>query len=51
MGIPQEFDNTISDLHLYQSILIIEVALTLLGYLGFKVTHYAKFGYEEEQQK
>ena len=40
--------NPIKDLHYYQGVLIVEVALTLLVFFALKVVYYIKWGYDEE---
>lgn len=48
MAIPAAFNNTISDVHYYQGVLLIEVALTLIFYLILKIIHYVKWGHDEQ---
>jgi hypothetical protein len=48
MALPAAFNNNIKDLHYYQGVLLVEVALTLLFYLILKIVHYVKWGYDEE---
>ena len=48
MTLPAAFNNSIKDLHYYQGVLLVEVALTLLFYLILKIVHYVKWGYDEE---
>lgn len=44
MALPAAFNN-IGDLHYYQGVLLVEVALTLLFYLILKIIHYVKWGH------
>ena len=48
MALPAAFNNNIKDLHYYQGVLLVEVALTLLFYLILKIVHYVKWEYDEE---
>lgn len=48
MALPAAF-KTLSDLHYYQGVLLVEVALTLLFYLVLKIVHYVKWGHAEEE--
>jgi hypothetical protein len=41
--------NEIAQIHYYQGVLLVEVALTLFLYILLKVIHYCKWGYHEEQ--
>ena len=46
MGFPSNFTN-ISDVHYYQGVLLVEVALTLVVYTFLKIFHYIKWGYDD----
>lgn len=48
MALPAAF-KTLSDLHYYQGVLLVEVALTLILYLILKIVHYVKWGHAEEE--
>ena len=39
----------LDDIHYYQGVLVVEVALTLLVFMTLKIVHYVKWGYDEEQ--
>jgi len=39
----------LNDIHYYQGVLLVEVALTLLIFLVLRIVHYVKWGYDEEQ--
>ena len=49
MVLPERYDNSRHNLHYYQSLIIAELALTLLFYLAFKIFHYVKWGHDEEE--
>ena len=39
----------LNDIHYYQGVLVVEVALTLIVFMILKMVHYVKWGYDEEQ--
>ncbi len=49
MTIPDAFPMGLKDIHYYQGVLLVEVALTLVIYFILKVFHYIKWGHDEEQ--
>ena len=38
--------NPLNDIHYYQGVLLVEIALTLLIYFVLKIVHYVKWGYD-----
>lgn len=48
MTIPEAFNNSITDIHYYQGVIIAEVAATLVVYIVMKIIHYVKWGAAEE---
>lgn len=49
MALPAAFNGKISDLHYYQGVLLVEVALTLIIYMILKMVHFVKWGHAEEE--
>ena len=49
MAINSVYTNGLQDIHYYQGVLIVEIALTLLIFFVLKIVHYCKWGYDEEQ--
>ena len=48
MVLADAFNGQLKDLHYYQAVLLVEVALTLLFFLILRIVHYIKWGHDEE---